>query len=679
MDPASQLRPLRTVGRCELFGEIGSGGMATVHLGRLLAAGGFSRIVAIKRMHEQLAKDPEFVSMFLDEARLVSRIQHPNVRATLDLIEEDGALFIVMEYVAGVTLRRLFYNAAEQRERIPIAIALHIMCGVLHGLQAAHDATSPEGTPLMLVHRDVSPENILVGSDGLTRLLDFGLAKALGRSHLTQPGNVKGKLTVMAPEQVQGGEVTRRTDVFASGVVLWQALTSRRLIKGEHLAEVAHNVLHQELVPPSALAEVPKEVDDVVMRALERDPEARWPDAESMALALEGAVEPVPQSRVATWIEAVAAKPLAERAAMVAAIERTPVGLAPKQPGMPEKSDPRYVWVPGPWRAAVRGIPDAFRDAIARDDQGRVDLRVSLRNLIERRPRATIAASLSIVALTVLVVVLSSGEREAATRARTGLPGIASAEAMARHAAADRIDVPAGSFLFGCNSWADRRCAPDEMPAHRVHVDAFQIDRHEVTVKQYTECVAAGACNADGLDQHGIDGTGLETSDKCNYDKAGRHDHPINCVSHAQAEAYCRWTGGRLPTEAEWEKAAAGSDSWPFPTGEASIDCRKAIMSHEGDGCGRGTTWPVGSRPEGASPHGALDMAGNVAEWVADHYAPRYAPEPEDNPRGPSDGNLWSVRGGGWRDGQDAKLRTSARGKRAEKERSIDVGFRCAR
>ncbi len=209
MTRAEQSKPIRQVGRCEVFGEIGKGGMATVHLGRLVAVGGFEKIVAIKRMHTQFASDPQFVAMFLDEARLVARIKHPNVLPTLDLIEEDGELFIVMEYVTGVTLRHLFWEVERRGERMPVPVALGIMGGVLHGLHAAHEAKDANGQPLTLVHRDVSPENILVGTDGFARLLDFGMAKALGQFHMTQPGQVKGKLSCMAPEQVLGHEVIR--------------------------------------------------------------------------------------------------------------------------------------------------------------------------------------------------------------------------------------------------------------------------------------------------------------------------------------------------------------------------------------------------------------------------------------------------------------------------------------
>ena len=161
-----------SLGRYALYGEIASGGMATVHLARLIGPVGFSRTVAIKRLHPHLAKDPEFVAMFLEEARLAARVRHPNVVSTLDVVSDDGELFLVMEYVAGESLSRLVRKARERGERVPPRYAVGIMSGALEGLHSAHDAKSEKGQPLGLVHRDVSPQNVHVGTDGVPRLLD---------------------------------------------------------------------------------------------------------------------------------------------------------------------------------------------------------------------------------------------------------------------------------------------------------------------------------------------------------------------------------------------------------------------------------------------------------------------------------------------------------------------------
>ncbi|HEY2366157.1 MAG TPA: serine/threonine-protein kinase, partial [Polyangiaceae bacterium] len=211
---------MRVVGRYALYEEIAAGGMATVHFGRLLGPVGFSRTVAIKRLHPQFAKDPEFVSMFLDEARLAARIRHPNVVPTLDVVATQGELFLVMDYVQGESLSRLIRATRERQQRIPVRYVASIITGALHGLHAAHEAKNERGEPLRIVHRDISPQNVLVGSDGVARVLDFGVAKAAGRFHTTREGNVKGKLPYMSPEQLRGQLVDRQTDVYAAAVCL---------------------------------------------------------------------------------------------------------------------------------------------------------------------------------------------------------------------------------------------------------------------------------------------------------------------------------------------------------------------------------------------------------------------------------------------------------------------------
>src|SRR5258708_4521250 len=166
----------RIVGRYVLYGAIASGGMATVHFGRLVGAAGFARPVAIKRLHAQFARDPDFVKMFLDEARLAARVAHPNVVQTLDLVEATDEVFLAMDYVRGLALSSLVKMMRTRRERIAVPICVGILIGVLEGLHAAHEATDDMGAPLDLVHRDVSPQNVLVGTDGIPRLLDFGIA-----------------------------------------------------------------------------------------------------------------------------------------------------------------------------------------------------------------------------------------------------------------------------------------------------------------------------------------------------------------------------------------------------------------------------------------------------------------------------------------------------------------------
>ena len=339
----------RTVGRYVLWGVIGSGGCATVHLGRLVSEGGFSRTVAVKRLHSEYSADPDFVAMFLDEARLAGRIHHPNVVQSLDVlgsrdVHGSRELFMIMDYVEGETLSRLVNRCGARGERPPMPIVLSIMTGVLRGLHAAHEARSESGEPLEIVHRDVSPQNVVVGVDGVARLLDFGIAKAIGRVHTTRQGDFKGKAAYMAPEQIVGS-ATKLYDVYAASVVLWEALTGRRLFTGENQAAVLHQVATGNVAPPRSIApDIGPAIEAIVMRGLARNPDDRFASALAMAEALENACPLASHSEVGGFVRRVARDELAERAAKVALIEGADpaelISMARRGPGAAVDVDP---------------------------------------------------------------------------------------------------------------------------------------------------------------------------------------------------------------------------------------------------------------------------------------------------------------------------------------------------
>jgi serine/threonine-protein kinase len=298
--------------------------MATVHFGRLVGPVGFSRTVAIKRLHPQFAKDPEFVSMFLDEARLASRIQHPNVVTTLDVVAMPNEVFLVMEYVQGESLSRLVKNSSKTGQRIPWGHVASIMAGMLHGLHAAHEAKSERREPLNIVHRDVSPQNVLVGTDGVSRVLDFGVAKAAMRMGSTRDNQMKGKLSYMSPEQLNGKAVDRRTDIFAAAVVLWETIAGKRLFEGTDAGEIFAKVLASDIPEPrSVVPDVPRSLNDVVMKGLERNPDRRFQTAREFAIALESSVPPSTTRAVGEWVERLAHAELDRRAHMITEIEST--------------------------------------------------------------------------------------------------------------------------------------------------------------------------------------------------------------------------------------------------------------------------------------------------------------------------------------------------------------------
>lgn len=326
--------------RYALYGPIASGGMATVHFGRLLAAGGFARTVAIKRVHGEFLETPEIISTLLDEARLASRIRHPNVVATLDMVAESDEMFLVMEYVSGESLSRLLTRAEARGEPVEPRIAAGILTGVLYGLHAAHEATDEHGEPLGIVHRDVSPQNVLVGTDGLARLLDFGIAKGKGRLQVTRAGQLKGKVGYMAPEQILGEEPDRRSDVYAAAVVLWEVLTGKRLFAlgttaGENF-NLIPKILEADIEPPGAVApQIPAKLNGIVMRGLNREPDARYRTARDFAIALEDATAIATHRQIGEWVQELAADALAERAVQLQALESasTTAGQSPGRRG----------------------------------------------------------------------------------------------------------------------------------------------------------------------------------------------------------------------------------------------------------------------------------------------------------------------------------------------------------
>jgi len=322
---SSTSSPYRVVGRYRVYSELASGGMATVHLGCLLGPAGFSKLVAIKCLHQQFALEPEFVSMFLDEARLASSIHHPNVVASLDVVAEQGELLVVMEYVHGETLAGLLRLSRQKDDKPPAAVVIRVLCDALEGLHAAHTA-SLAGKPLNIVHRDVSPQNIMVGADGNTRVLDFGIAQAALRSHVTSAGTIKGKIAYMSPEQVQSRPVDARTDVFAAGVVLWEALTGRRLFFAPDSRDAVDLLLTSPIPAPSSVApHLSEELDAVVLKALARDVEERFASAHDFAEALRRVAGEGSRREVVEWVGRVAKEALEHRLELLQALEASAI------------------------------------------------------------------------------------------------------------------------------------------------------------------------------------------------------------------------------------------------------------------------------------------------------------------------------------------------------------------
>ncbi len=619
------------VGRYALYGEIASGGMAAVHFGRLLGPAGFSRPVAIKRLHPQLARDPEVRRRFLEEARLASRIRHPNVVPTLDVVSEGGDLLVVMEYVHGEALNRLMRAARARAQPIPLRVILAVMASVLHGLHAAHEATSETGEPLHIVHRDVSPQNIMVGVDGVARVLDFGIARAAVRVENTREGVVKGKIAYMAPEQLGGASLDRRADLFAAAVVLWEMAAGRRLfVRDDGATVLVEKLLRGTVEPPSMhMRGVPRLLDAIALHGLARNPEQRFASAREMALALEK-VGPVAHAHeVGEWVESMAAESIGERSARLKELETTSASWRATMATLDEESPP----------SSVR-LADLFEDdedvstprtpssATTREFRGGMGPATPQAAIVPwpdapktDRPHALVvfAAYVVLGAAAVLAAMtlrsLRGGHPADPSSAGNAAPvpmATAPSFTFPSGCPAGMTLVPGGRFVMGNDAGS-----PAERPAHEVVLTPYCIDALEVTTADYVA----------------FDGRRASDSPCGAREPGARGERPVSCVDWDSAARFCAAEGKRLPTEAEWELAS-----------------RAAFR----------------------------DVAGNVWEWVADWYG-AYGSAVVEDPVGPAMGAARVLRGGEWSRANLPGARVTLRHQATPEARSAAIGFRCAR
>ena len=284
------LLPGHELGRYELLVPVARGGMAQLWAARLRGTRGFQKIVAIKTLLPEVLAHENIENMFLEEATLAAQIHHPNVVQTIELGEHEGTLYLVMEWVHGEPLSMVCQQAARERG-IPLPVAVNLIGQACRGLHAAHELCDEAGTPLGLVHRDVTPQNLLVGYSGKLKLADFGVAKATARiSAHTQDGEVKGKLAYMAPEQIANRPLDRRADIFGLGVVLYLTTTGRHPFKGDSPGATVRNICTAEPARPTEfIADYPPALEAVVMKALAKSPDERWSTAEQLLSAVQAA------------------------------------------------------------------------------------------------------------------------------------------------------------------------------------------------------------------------------------------------------------------------------------------------------------------------------------------------------------------------------------------------------
>ncbi|MCX7958442.1 MAG: serine/threonine protein kinase, partial [Deltaproteobacteria bacterium] len=275
-------------GKFEIITKIATGGMAEIFLARQVGIEGFQKLMVIKRILPHLSSDKEFVNMFLDEARMAAQLNHPNIVQIYDLGVINESYFIAMEYVDGVDLSSILKRGREIKSFLRLGWILKIISQVCEGLYYAHTLKDTNGQPLGLIHRDITPENILLSFNGNVKITDFGIARARGRSTSTTSGTLKGKFPYMSYEMVKGLEIDARSDIFSLGVVMWEMLTYRRLFKRETEVASINAILNEEIPSPKKyFKNLPDEVESIVMRALERDRDKRFQTAREIGNAIE--------------------------------------------------------------------------------------------------------------------------------------------------------------------------------------------------------------------------------------------------------------------------------------------------------------------------------------------------------------------------------------------------------
>jgi serine/threonine protein kinase len=371
------------LGKYQLLRRIATGGMAELFLARAVAMAGFEKLVVLKRILPQHAESDEFIKMFLTEARLAATLHHPNIVQVYDIGEEAGHYFFTMEWVQGQDLRRIVRAARKAEVALPLEHVLHIIAGVAAGLDHAHDKADTDGTPLGIVHRDVSPSNVLVTYDGAVKLVDFGIAKAAAFQSNTIAGTLKGNVPYMSPEQCRGEVVDRRSDIFSIGTLLWEMTTGARLFAGDNEIAIINRVAKADVpLPTSIRPDYPPQFETIVMRALHSDPEQRYQHAIDLQIDLEDFSRehrlPVSSARMGKFMRELFADEIQATAAQLHA-DRSDVSLSGSSAALPAVLPPTP-GLAGPTAQTVIDSADAREipsEVLGRSATPRVDSNVS--------------------------------------------------------------------------------------------------------------------------------------------------------------------------------------------------------------------------------------------------------------------------------------------------------------
>ena len=678
-------------GRYEILEEVGSGGFGTVYKAQDEVLG---RVIALKILHPGLLIDRSFVTRFRNEARLAAQIEHPNLVPIYDFGEIDGRIFITMAYMAGGSLKDKLKEGALSEESLRETIPQ-----LLRGLEVIHENG--------IVHRDLKPGNILFDQYDIARISDLGFAKALHADSsvsLTMSGGMVGTPAYMAPEVWRGSQATERSDIYSLGCILYEMLTGEVLFEGTSPAEV---ITKHVVDGPQFRHELGEGWRGLLNKCLAMDPDERYADVKALHEAYDlllAGDEAEPEDEVP---DATEKTPLRERLQNLLGHREAPT-VKEAQAEEASETEP----APEITRQMPEALPEeaeqATEVAIQQSDQSEDKKSAEERKVPARKKderKLMLYASLGILAILLIVLSFSllKGKNRYApvavasatpthtatqnptetatqppsktptktpTRKPTKTPTQAPIQIRTTTREIDGMEmvyVPAGEFEMG---GSDADAWDDEKPVHTVDLDAYWIDKYEVSNAQYALCVADGDCTKPEF---------TSSFTRSSYYGNPEYDnYPVIYVSWHQAQAYCQWAGGDLPTEAQWEKAARGTDGRTYPWGNESPTCQLANYDSGNNNYCVGDTSPVTNYEKGASPYKALNMAGNVWEWVGDRYASDYySNSPAENPTGSTSGSFRVIRGGSWYN-LNWGIRAAIRSDDDPTSTLSYIGFRCA-
>ncbi len=627
-------------GRYQILGLLGEGGMATVYKAYDTH---LEREVAIKVIRRDAfpADDMEMLlKRFEREAKSLGRLSHPNIVGVIDYGEHEGSPYLVMVYLPGGTLKD------RLGKPIPWRSAVQLVLPIAHALEYVHERN--------IINRDVKPSNILMTEKGQPMLTDFGLVKIFGdtdkepTTHLTSSGTGLGTPDYMAPEQWTG-EATPQSDLYSLGVVLYEMITGYKPFTADTPAGVLLKQATESLpLPKSYIPDLPPNVESVLLKVLAKNPVHRYANMHSFIAELENLLE----GREVTATD-IKAERLREQMTGRADQNRSAASYSDPSPAPTKKKFPTLITVIGALGIftviAVAGIYWLINNGSG---------------LLLPVITPTYTQQPVLPTLTATDVPLT--ETLAATSAPTDTPIPTETSVPAEIKDARNVSmvyIPAGEFTLGSDDSGDI----GSRPVQKISLDAFYIDKYEVTNEFYDACVYAVECRKPRQ-------LGTATHDTY-YANPVYKDYPVIYVDWKMAKAYCEWRGARLPTEAEWEKAARGSDARLYPWGNDKPDCSFANMS----GC-VGDTTPVNQHELGQSIYGVYGLAGNVMEWTSSLYKP-YPYDPTDGREDPDVVKERIVRGGSWHifGGNGGNVRADTRIKLDQAYFGAYVGVRCAK